>query len=271
MKHLLKHEYPNLKHSQYNKALSFIAGKCSEYYFLDYMRCSNGNVDDAIKFYKIDDHLRILIFKHIIRFEIQLKSDFANSLYLNTHDANFWKRKKYYLPDAIVSRSKRKNSRYYLVKRKIETGINKLHYDTIGPTYLVAMYTCTFGTFQQLFRNIGKEYKESFILKYSTKYKFLNTVFDSIRIIRNRCAHGNHLISNKILFELYNLKSGIGEKDSKNSKIVFEKTLNFMFEHYYYGNQFKTEFLKLLDKNKILLLKYYRNHSIPSNYLNALD
>ena len=72
MKHLIKHEYPNLKSLDYKKVLAYIDGKCSQYYFLDYMRCSNGNVDDAIKFYELDIDLRSILLKYIILFEIRL-------------------------------------------------------------------------------------------------------------------------------------------------------------------------------------------------------
>ena len=94
IKHLLKHEYPNMTFSDYEKAIIFIEGKCSQYYFLDYLRCSNGNVDDAIEFYILDDRLRTLFVQYLIRFEIQVKADFINYVQTSTHSSSFWSRKK---------------------------------------------------------------------------------------------------------------------------------------------------------------------------------
>lgn len=54
LKHLIKNEYKTLKPSKVKKATDFIKGKCNEYYFLDYLRCTNGNVNDAIEFYLLD-------------------------------------------------------------------------------------------------------------------------------------------------------------------------------------------------------------------------
>ena len=76
LKHLLKKEYPNLKKAEYEKAVSFIEGKFIQYYFLDYMRATGGNVDDAIEFYLLDDRLRTLLTQYLIRFRIQLETDF---------------------------------------------------------------------------------------------------------------------------------------------------------------------------------------------------
>lgn len=55
---LIKEEYPFLEESDIKKITSFISGKCSQYYFIDYLRCSNANVDDVIEFYLLDDKLR---------------------------------------------------------------------------------------------------------------------------------------------------------------------------------------------------------------------
>ena len=90
MKHLLKHECPNLKNTEYRKALLFIDGRCSQYYFLDYLKCCN-NVADAIKLYDIDDKFRCILFQHLIRFEMDKKSFVCTLIltpqkeYLNQH------------------------------------------------------------------------------------------------------------------------------------------------------------------------------------------
>lgn len=153
MKHLLKLEYPNLKNSEYKKVLSFIDGKYSQYYFLDYMRCSNGNVDDAIRFSILDEKLRTLLFQNIICFETQLKSDFVICVNSRTHCSNFWKKKKFYMPDAVVPRSKGKNSKYFLIKRRLEEGVKRLQFDTIGPQHFGSYVYMLFWNFYTIIQN----------------------------------------------------------------------------------------------------------------------
>ena len=211
-----------------------------------------------------------------MRFEIQLKADFAELVYEKTHDSSFWKRKKYYLPDALKCKKKGKTSKYFLTKKKITSCIKRLNYNTIGPSHLVAMYTCPFGTFQELFKCIDRQYKSDFIQKYTknleiTGYKILNTYFESIRKIRNRCAHGNHIITTKILFELNNLKFGMTQKKHKNAGIVLEKTFDFIFDNLYCGKECKKELSKILDKYKDLLIKYAQNHSMPIKLFKHID
>ena len=120
LKHLIKNEYRTLKASEVKKATDFIQGKCSEYYFLDYLRCTNGNVDDAIEFYLLDDRLRSLFTQYLIRFEIQLKTDFVKCVQDSTHSSSFWNHKKYYLLDARNPRANGKSSKYYLMRKKIK-------------------------------------------------------------------------------------------------------------------------------------------------------
>ncbi len=264
MKHLLKHEYPELKKSEYKKACDFINGKFSQYYFLDYMRCSNGNVDDAIKFYYLDEEMRNLVFKNILRFEIQLKTDFANIITDTCHCSTFWEKKRFFMKDSISPRNNGKASKYFLLKKEIKKSLSHLCFKTMGPPQFVLMYTCSFGIFQELFKLIDRQYKEIFILKYTStlkeqSYKILNTYFECIRKIRNRCAHGNHIISNKLLYELHNLKFGIREAQAKNDSVVFESVLNYIFNNSSQGYEFRQELAVLLKNNKNLLLKYLEN------------
>lgn len=106
-----------MKPSDYRKAVTFIEGKCSQYYFLDYLRTTNGNVDDAIEFYLLDDRLRSLLAQYLIRFEIQLKTDFVDGVQASTKCSSFWNKRKFYLPDARHPRARGRASKFYLMSK----------------------------------------------------------------------------------------------------------------------------------------------------------
>lgn len=274
LKHLIKNEYKTLKPSEVKKATDFIQGKCSEYYFLDYLRCTNGNIDDAIEFYLLDDKLRSLFTQYLIRFEIQLKTDFVRFVQDSTHSSSFWKHKKYYLLDARNPRSNGKASKYYLMKKKIQNNISRLTFTTIGPSNYVAMYSSSFGTFQELFKLIDMRHKIDFINQYTSHlqihgYKILNIYFESIRRIRNRCAHGNHLITMKMANDLYNLKPIMFARNASPNPnhhlTALEATIIFIIKQLNCGEEFKNRLISVLNKHQQLLSKYNGKHSLSGN------
>ena len=272
MKHLLKHEYPNLKTSDYKKALAFIDGKCSQYYFLDYMRCSNGNVDDAIQFFAFDDKLRTLIFNFLIRFEVQLKADFVNIVEKKTRSSCFWTKKKYYHPDSLHSRVRGMSSKFYLLKKKILSNIKRTRFVSIGPLNNAAMYVSSYGTFQEVFKYIHPIYKEEFIEKYTSAlsvkdYHTLNAFFEGIRIVRNRCAHGNHLITKKIDNDLSKLKCKINWKTLQIVKFpltMLEGIIIYLSQNIYCKKEFVSEIHSLIKKYNSLLQKYPKKSSLSN-------
>lgn len=272
VKHLLKYEYPNVKKADYEKAISFIDGKCSQYYFLDYMRSTGGNVDDAIEFYLLDDKLRCLLTQYLIRFEIQIKTDFVSSVQSLTHCSSFWKKRKYYLPDARKKRTKGRTSKYYLVRKKIKNNISRLSFATMGPSNYVAMYSSSFGTAQELFKLIDAPYKITFIQKYTSclerhDYYVLNSFLEAIRRIRNRCAHGNHVITLKMVNDLNNLRGTIN-KTSLKCEIhltVMEAVLLYLCKELNCGKGFQQRIVSILNKHSELLKKYNGKHSLSAN------
>lgn len=62
----------------------FVNKNCSYYFFLNFMRMTNGNVKDAIQLYRFDKSLRILTLKYILRFEVQIKKDFIHYVEIAT-------------------------------------------------------------------------------------------------------------------------------------------------------------------------------------------
>ena len=270
MAEILKKEYPNLEDSEYKKALSFLKGKCSEYYFIDYMRCSNGNVDDAINFYLFDDGLRFLLIKYIIRFEIQAKADFVNIIEEITNCSSFWKRKEYYLPDTLHVRAGGRHSKFYLLKEKIESNLNRKHFSSLGSINHTALYVSSFGTFQELFKYIDQKYKFEFIENYThnlnlNDYHTLNAFLEGIRIVRNRCAHGNHIISRKMSSELKKLKTTIRcqiFKDIKSPITPLEGIILYLLEELESSKEFKSDIKCLIEKNSYLIEKYNKKLSL---------
>lgn len=261
-----------MKPADYRMAVNFIEGKCSQYYFLDYLRTTNGDVEDAIKFYVLDDRLRSLLSQYLIRFEIQLKTDFAETVQESTRCASFWKKRKFYIPEARTTSSKGKISKYRLMCKKIRANIAHLSFSSMGPANYVAMYATSFGTFQDLFKLIDSPHKAAFIQKYTTQlrandYRTLNGYLEAVRRIRNRCAHGNHVVTLKMVNDLNNLRRTIirGAPVSVNGYVsVMEATLVFIIEHLNCGDEFKEKLMSIMTEYRDILVKYAGRHSLSA-------
>ena len=273
LKHLLKKEYPSLRKADYEKAVAFIDGKCSQYYFLDYMRTTGGNVDDAIEFYLLDDRLRSLLAQYLIRFEIQLKTDFVSSVQTSTRCSSFWEKRRFYLPDARHPRSRGRASKFFLMKKKILGNISHLRFATPGPSNYLAMYSSSFGTFQELFKLIDGPHKAGFIAKYTSclsrnDYRSLNAYLEAIRRIRNRCAHGNHVITLKMVNDLNNLRQSISAArplSVPNHLTVMESVLLFVIAELNCGQEFKSKLLSMLKRHDAIITKYSGRHSLSAS------
>lgn len=279
IKHLLKHEYPLLEKVDYDKVIKFIRGKCSQYYFLDYMRCTNGNVDDAIKFYLLDDKLRVLFSQYLIRFEVQCKTDFVNSVQYQTNSSCFWKKRKYFIQEARQKGAKGKPSNFVRIKKRIATNIAKMSFNTMGPSNHVAMYSSSFGTFQELFKLIDIKFKDSFIEDYCKclsikSYRSLNGFFEAIRRIRNRCAHGNHIITIKMVNDLNSLRTLLTQqtliRDRQCKLTVLESVILFLAGTLNCGQEFKSKITTLIAKNESILQKYKGKHSLSDKTLDKI-
>lgn len=278
LKHLIKNEYKTLKPSEVKKATDFIKGKCSEYYFLDYLRCTNGNIDDAIEFYLLDDKLRSLFVQYLIRFEIQIKTDFVQMVQDSTHSSSFWNKRKFYLPDARHPRVRGRASKFYLMKKKIASNMARLSFNTMGPANYAAMYSSSFGTFQELFKLIDTPYKILFLNKYTSNMKrhdfqALNVFLEAIRRIRNRCAHGNHIITLKMVNDLNNLRSATTRNllNANYHLTVMEAVIIFLIGQLNCGIEFKQRLISIISKHSELLIKYNGKHSLSANTINKIN
>ena len=269
----IQRRYPNLRETGATKIQEFITNRCSEYYFLDYMRCSTGVADDAIEFYLLDADLRTLLLHYFIQFELQAKADFVSCLEASTDSPLFWKEKKFFLAEATISRQNTK-SKFVELMNKIEKAMEqkpKVVYEKSGD---IAMYCSSFGTFQSLFKLIDGRYKTEFVQRYTVglgkhDYRTLNTYFEAIRRIRNRCAHGNHVVSLDMVNELNNLKPALTMAiPSFNHGVHYtalESVVFYLTYHLKCGERLRKELSNLVSKRAVLLKKYKGRHAFSGD------
>lgn len=280
VKTLIEKEYPLITKDELNKINSIISTKCSDYFFLDFLRTTNGNVDDAISFFYLDEKLRTILVQYLMRFEIQIKSDFAKMVEHETKSKQFWKVNKYYLREARAKRPG-KRSNYYLTKKNIESSMARMSFKTVGPLNYAAMYSISFGCFKTLFRYIDTQYKQSFIDKYtshlnSQTFNLLYSYLDCIRLLRNRCAHGNHVITLKFKNDLNKYRNIVTDKSISPLPgqyiSVFEAVILFLIKQLNCGEEFRKKLRTLFKKNNYskLLSIYVGKHSLSSNTLDKI-
>lgn len=273
-KSLIRKEYPLITTSELRKIKKYIANKCSEYYFLGFLRCSNGNVNDALGFFFLDEKLRALLAQYLMRFEIQVKSDFASMVEKATKSKQFWKVNKYYTPTARLRRPGKKTI-FCVTKNNVQGYIDRMKPLTVGPLNYVAMYSISFGCFKTLYTYIDTTYEQKFIDKYTSHlpihtYDILLQYFECIRILRNRCAHGNHIITKKFAEQLRN-NGGRHIIDAGATPLpgrylsYFEAILLFLIKQLSCGREFKKELKKLIKSFSSLLVAYPSRHSLSTD------
>ena len=279
-KSLIEKEYPFVTKDELNKINKVITTICSEYFFLDFLRTTSGNVDDAIGFFYLDEKLRAILVQYLMRFEIQVKSDFAKMVEHETRSKQFWKVSKYYLPEARAKRPG-KRSNYYLTKKNIESSMGRMSFNTVGPLNYAAMYSISFGCFKTLFRYIDIQYKQSFINKYtshlsSQTFDLLYSYFDCVRLLRNRCAHGNHVITMKFKNDLNSYRNIVSNQNISPLPgqyiSVFEAVILFLIKQLNCGEEFRRKLNNLFKKYNYseLLSKYVGKHSLSANTLEKI-
>lgn len=272
-KSLIKKEYPSITKAELAKINSYISNKCSEYYFLGFLRCSNGNVNDALGFFFLDERLRALLTQYLMRFEIQIKSDFAKMVEKESKSKQFWKVSKYYTPTARARRPGKKTI-FCVTKNNVQSNIDKMSPVTAGPLNYVAMYSISFGCFETVYRYIDTSYEQSFIDKYTShlpvhSYGLLLNYLECIRVLRNRCAHGNHIITKKFADQLLKIGANniVNPSNAPLSGVYltyFETVLYFLIKQLSCGNEFRRELKKLIKDFSTLLSSYPSKHSLSA-------
>ena len=94
---ILKNAFPNIPEEKLIALKSRINDKCSEYYFLDFLKTTKGSINDAYRLFIFDERLRCLLLKYVLRFEIQIKNSFVEFVSDETGDESFWNKEEFYI------------------------------------------------------------------------------------------------------------------------------------------------------------------------------
>lgn len=285
MINVISNRFPNLSQDDYTKCMNFISTKCSEYYFCSYLSLTNGDVDDAISFFKFDEKLRSLLLRYILRFENQIKTDFACEIETTTGCNSFWSNGNYYLNSAKAPKSNGKPSDFTFLRRKITKWIHNAGLSLSGGySNFVAVHACSFGSFIDLIKFIDIQYKTQFIANYtsflpitnnnfSLSFSTLTTYLTCVKKLRDKCAHGAYIITSSFDAFLAPHNRLIQQPlipDPNKNYSMLEATLNFLFQYSNCKTEFKRRLKRLLVNNNALLSKYNGRHSFSNNPLQNL-
>ena len=147
---------------------------------------------------------------------------------------------------------------------------NNMHYSSSGDKNHQAFYAMSFGVFLKFYSGMHMRYHYDFTERYAYKDRnsvdILKRYLDSIRMIRNRCCHSNHMISlklkNSLIFKVPALSGFVGDSNSE-----FEKTLYFIYSRLDNKESFIKDILKLLRDNESYWKPYCNKHILPISLL----
>lgn len=259
---ILKEAFPDIPEDKVTALKIKIGDKCSEYYFLDFLKATKGNTSDAYRLFIFDERLRCLLLKYVLRFEIQIKNSFVEHVVKETGDVHFWKNPKYYIYKS--------DKEFERLKEKIDEAFKNLATSSQSANSYAATYVMSFGTFVSVFKNINPLYKREFVKEY-TKYlpvhdfNILHKYLLCMRALRNRCAHGTHIVSNSFVNQLKqfsSLKDDECIKPGMEIMSVFELTLYFLMNTLNCRTEFERDLKGLLMLNERLYSKYGGKQSI---------
>ena len=285
MINVVKNQFPDLSKEEYSKCMSFIRDKCSEYYFCAYLALTNGNVDDAISFFKFDEKLRSFLLRYTLRFENQIKTDFACEIETQTSCSSFWSNKDYYLKSAKTPKADGKPSDFTFLRRKITNWIHNAGLNLSGGySNFVAVHACSFGSFIDLVKYIDIKYKNPFVIKstsfldidhsnFTKCFPLFLTYLTCVKKLRDRCAHGSYVVTSS--FDRYlsphvKLLSNDFSPNKEKDYSMLEITINFLLNYSNCRAEFKRGLKRLLENNIDLLEKYNGKHSFSSNPIKNL-
>lgn len=269
--------FPGLSSNDYTKVMAFIDKKCSEYYFTAYLKLTNGNVDDAIDFFKLDEKLRALLLRYILRFENQIKTDFATEIESASGCDSFWNNSAYYLTSARTPKRGGMQSDFAFVTSKINNWIRSSNLSNYtGCSNYVAVHACSFGSFVDLIKFIDIPLKNGFVSKYvsilptsAKNLSFLTSYLSCIKKIRDKCAHGSYTITSSMDRALYSnwyrLLDPANSPDSSKNFTSLELVIYYLLQYSNCKAEFKRRLKSLLTNNSALLTRYNGRHSLSVN------
>ena len=269
---VLKKIFPLLDEKDIVRIHSKIGDKCNDFYFVEFLKATSCNIDDTYKLLKFDEELRSFLLKYILRFEIQVKSDFMSCLIKDTNDDSFWENKDNYIF--------RNEEEFNQLKIKIHDAFENLNIPYSQKDSFAVAYVISFGTFITIFKNIKPELKKNFIKKYTKKlfkkndYKLLYKYFLCIRALRNRCAHGTHIVANSFVnqlnqYDFIKKEENVGKVPFNYS--VLDLTLKYLVNMIYCHTEFKDKLIKLLERHETLYSRYGGKQSINPSIIEKLN
>ena len=234
------------------------------------MDITNGDVKDAYEMFKFDEQLRSILFQYLIRFEIQIKSDFVEYVSKTTGSNTFWSDEQFYIFT--------KDGEFERLKGKIIESFKNLNISSKTANAYAAVYVMSFGTFVSVFKKINPMYKKDFIKRYTKclpdhSYELLFKYLLCIRALRNRCAHGTHIVSRSFLNQLYQYNQIRNEEylsESMKNLSTFELMLRYLFKTLHCGGEASLAVKKVLQKYEKIYSKYGGKQTISPTILSKL-
>ena len=271
---IIKQKGLSLSDADRCKLDSFIEANCSAYYIVDFLRITSGNVDDAISLYFLDEDLRAVVLKYILRLEIQMKKDFINCVFEETNDESFWNNRTYYTSQFVKAKKGVDRSQFDIAVTEVNARMRVMQFSIASDRNHQAFYAMSLGTFSKLYSGMFLRYHFDFTSKYSFRnpcsVDVLRRYFDTVRIIRNRCCHSNHMISaklkNALIFNVSVLPGYFGDTGNE-----FEKTLYFIYSRLDNKESFKDDVIGLLKENISCWRPYCNKHLLHPAFAEDID
>ncbi|MEM9845069.1 MAG: Abi family protein [Pseudomonadota bacterium] len=168
------------------------------------------SLNSAVELYEFDEKLRLLVFKHIQRIEISIRTRFNEIMCLNTSNS-FW-----YLDSSLFGRNtasyadtiNKLRSAFLESQETFAKHFREKYYNnycsfySLMPPSWMAIELMTFGNLMTLLNSVSLESIQHFKLDRwarktigPDKFKQLTNWLRCMRDVRNHCAHHNRLFN----------------------------------------------------------------------------
>lgn len=155
--------------------------------------------DEIYAAYKMDEEIRILLLKYLLRIETRLKFSISHRLGLK-HGSGFYLT---YRPDIFIKQSDYDTFMEHLnrEKKRSQTLFIKHHRNEYGgnlPIW-VALEILSMGDVSKIYKNLKKSCRKEIEQDFcNIHYSLLTSWFQGLTILRNMCAHNDRLYKSSI-------------------------------------------------------------------------
>jgi abortive infection bacteriophage resistance protein len=253
-----------------DKISRFIGGKFSPYFFKNFLDIACGNVNDALLLYNFDSRLRIVLFMYILKFELLLRNDLVEKAEKAGASKTFWNDSSYFIKSSTIVSPGKTISKFDELQKNVREDISGKVFSNHPIQNENIFYSISYGRFLRFFELLDSPYKNDFVKSHFNgvyDYEGLKQYLHGIRLIRNRCAHSNHIISPKFKIEYKVMSFSIFSPEFGLVNTEFAKCLLFVYNNLKFDDQnsFRRDILTILDKYQAVSNKYYRVHTIDFN------